>query len=384
MMGKPCATYIADVVTAQPGRFYMPDRSLQTTCAASVDSKNTLWLLPGWLPIGELAVLAGAPGNGKGQITAAIAARMSKGYDHPSWPGEKSPGWCKVIIWSSEDDFQRVIRPRLEASGARLEYIINIDGIKRFGPARQFSFANDEDVSSLIEFAEQEKDVGLIIIDPASLAVDGDFSNNTKVGEAFIKLGTIAKRLDCAILVVTHDVKNAKGKSPLSRVAGPRAVTGVPRSVMLVTKIMDGSSGCGGTHILVRAKSSLDEPGQGYEFCFHGVEVSGQDHPIKTSRVVFGRYHPESAEEILAWAESAKAEDKLSSLDAAINFLKNTLRSGSQPYPEIKKLADAAGISKATLDRAKKHLCISTKKQEGAGQFSPFVWSLPHDEQDNP
>lgn len=378
-------TFIDDYNLVNARRFHTPNRSLQVTCAASVESKNTIFFLPeDWLPIGEVTLLAGAPATGKGQITCAIAARMTQGGNHPSWPGEeKSPGWGKVLIWSSEDDLQRVIRPRLEAVGAKLEFIFRIDGIKRFGPVRQFSFANDEDVSSLIDFAEQDKDVGLIIIDPASLAVEGDFSNNTKVQDAFIKLTLLARRSGCAIIVVTHDVKNAKGKPLLSRVAGPRAVTGEPRFAMYVTKILNGPSDCGGTHVLVRAKTSLGAPEGGYEFCIEEVELSGPSKPIKTSKVVFKKYHPEPAEEILAWAEAAKPDAKLSSLDAAISFLKNTLRSDPLPYPEIKDLADAARISKATLNRAKKQLCISTKKQAGAGQFSHFVWSLPHGEQDN-
>lgn len=370
----------------QEGRYNrqwsIPGRDLALTCVASVEPEKTVWFLPAWLPIGEIILLAGAPATGKGQICCAIAARMSQGFNHPSWPGECSPGWGKVLIWSAEDDMQRVIRPRLEAADAKLENIFSIDGINGFGPARPFSFSNDKDFKILADYAERAGDVGLIIVDPASLAVAGDSSNNTKVQATFNKFTILARRLQCSIILVAHDVKAPKGKRPLSRVAGPGAVAIVPRFVMSVAKILHGPTDCGGTHVLVRAKTSLGVPGGGYEFHFEEVEVSGKSGPIKTSKVIFGDPHLESAEEILAWADGAPVDDKVSLLDAAISFLKNTLRSDPMSYPEIIKLAEPVGISKATLMRAKKHLCISTKKQAGAGQFSPFVWSLPHDEQD--
>lgn len=213
------------------------DKSLVTSCAASTEPEKIVWGLPDWLPLRKFTILAGPRKSGKSLIACAIAARFSQGDSHPAWPGQPTLGWGRVLILSTEDDFADTIVPRLIAAGANLNNIHNIDGISRFSPTRPFSFANDDDVKSLIAFAERIGDVHLIILDPVSLAIEGDASSNSKAQSGYVKLGELAKRLNAAVLGIAHVVKAAKGKGALARVSGPLAMGGVARCVMVTAKI---------------------------------------------------------------------------------------------------------------------------------------------------
>lgn len=58
-------------------------------------------------------------------------------------------------------------------------------------------------------------------------------------------------------------------------------------------------------------------------------------------------------------------------LEEAKEFLRQTLADGAKPAAEVESAAEAAGISRATLMRAKKDMQI-TSKREGNG----WTWKL--------
>lgn len=65
---------------------------------------------------------------------------------------------------------------------------------------------------------------------------------------------------------------------------------------------------------------------------------------------------------------------KKSTVNKASDFLIASLNKKERLLPELIIEAKAFGISEAALIRAKKLLNVSHKKQQGAGQSSPFVW----------
>ena len=73
------------------------------------------WLFREWLALGKVALLAGAPGQGKTTIALSMAATVSCGG---CWPNGAICSAGNVLIWSSEDDFQDTLLPRLIRMGA--------------------------------------------------------------------------------------------------------------------------------------------------------------------------------------------------------------------------------------------------------------------------
>jgi hypothetical protein len=65
-----------------------------------VQSRTSTWLLPGVLPDDDLVVLVGEEGIGKGLFAVDVIARVTQAGHN-------------VLIIATEDDLERVVRPRL-------------------------------------------------------------------------------------------------------------------------------------------------------------------------------------------------------------------------------------------------------------------------------
>ena len=188
----------------------------------------------------------------------------------------------------------------------------------------------------------------------------------------------MAEIFECAVLGIAHTSKTSKGKTALSRIAGPRAVTGVPRSIMLTAKIESGPLEDGASHVLVLAKCFGEPINYGLTYSIQAVEIKAPDgRPIRTSKVFFHGQINGSADEVLAYAEFKPAKKIRSKMEDATSFLRNNLQNGPVLKNELLKRAERECITEATLNRAKQSIGVKAVKQSGAGQFSRFMWALP-------
>lgn len=159
------------------------------TCAPRVHLVNARdltpeavrWLWQGWLALGKVHVLAGAPGTGKTTLAMAIAAIFTTAG---RWPdGTRCAEAGSVLVWSGEDDPADTLLPRLLAAGAARERCFFVGGTRDAdGNVRPFDPATDlDDLGAAIEAIG---DVRLLVIDPIVSAVTGDSHKNTEVRRA--------------------------------------------------------------------------------------------------------------------------------------------------------------------------------------------------------
>ena len=104
------------------------------------------YVLPDYLPIGKLSILGGAPKDGKSTLLCAIAARVTNGGTHRSWPDERPTTAGNVVFISREDEFNDTITPRLAAAGADLGRVRNLAGVKSYHPELEMFDWSDEDI----------------------------------------------------------------------------------------------------------------------------------------------------------------------------------------------------------------------------------------------
>ena len=114
-----------------------------------------------------------------------------------------------------------------------------------------------------IEKAIIENNAKLVIIDPiqAYLGADVDMNRANEVRPIFMRLGQVAQRTGCAILLIGH-LNKAAGMQSLQRGLGSIDIAAAVRSVMFIGKLRHDPT----MRILTHEKSSLAPPGVSLAF----------------------------------------------------------------------------------------------------------------------
>ena len=198
-----------------------PRRVMRSKRAADIKPTRVVWLWPGWLPAGRLALLGGRPGDGKSSVTIDLAARLSTGSPLPD--GYRPPAPLTVLILSGEDDPSDTIVPRLVAAGADLERVVIANGEvldRETGLSRSWTLPND-----VPELANLVRDSGadLVVIDPlaAFTGMGVDTHRDAVVRSMLLPLSTMARHEKCAVVGVRH---HRKGGATDARDAGAGSV----------------------------------------------------------------------------------------------------------------------------------------------------------------
>lgn len=320
------------------------------------------WLWHEYIPLGKLIILAGTAGTGKTTLSLKIAATVSAGKN---WPDDTQSPIGSVLIWSGEDDCRDTLLPRLIAMGAIKDKIYFISGVCEDGKTRSFNPSSD--IHTLLRKIEEIGDVKLIIIDPIANVVSRDSHKNTDVRLALQPLVDLGKNYGIAIIGITHFTKGTAGSNPLERVTGSLAFGAMARMV-LVTSKQHGADG-EVTYVMARAKSNISEDGGGYFYNISQVEIPGYDG-LFASKITWGDKTTGPAIALLN--HELHSDTGKSALDEAKDFLKGLLANGPMHAEEVFDNAMGAGISKSTLNRAKRPLGINPYRRNGK-----WWWELP-------
>lgn len=342
-------------------------RTVKILQCSAIQAKPIEWLWRGYLPLGKLALLAGAGGTGKSTIAFNFAGTVSNGG---IWPdGSRCYIAGNVVIWSSEDDPADTIIPRLMAVGANLARCYIISGAEDENGLRS-PFDAARDMDRLCEVVKQVGGAALLIIDPIVTAVTGDMHKANDVRRSLQAIVDFAAEMNCAVLGITHFAKGTAGKNSADRVIGSQAFSALARIVLVAAKEEDSQN-----RVFTRAKSNNSVDTGGYAYTIEAGTLPGG---IETTRVVWGEALEGSSREILSTVEETDVEDT-SKRTIAKRFLLETLSNGPVPSKELFEHArERHGISNDTLRRAQRDLGIEAIKQHFAGGW---MWTLPLSEQ---
>jgi putative DNA primase/helicase len=331
---------------------------------ADIDVVPIRWLWQHRVALGKIAILAGDPGLGKSQISCLFAAAVTTGG---AWPDNTRAPQGSVIFICCEDDAADTIKPRLEAAGADCEKILMYDWTSDRDGSRQH-FDVGQHIEALSALVREIGDVRLIVIDPISAYMGGADSHVVAdVRHALAPLQAMAGELGPAILMVSHLNKGGGAGGAMNRVSGSGAFVAVARSAWLVAK--DPQDESERRRILTPLKNNLGDDQTGFAYRLEGW-ASGD---ITSSRVVFDPDPVAVSAEDLLQRQSGSGEDG-SALAEACDFLRDELTDGSKPSKQIEAAARDAGVSGASLKRARKQLGVKAKKDENGR----WQLELPH------
>ena len=208
------------------------------------------WLWKPYLPFGKLSVLQGNPGEGKTYFAMNLAAACTNGKLLPNMERMEP---FNVIYQTAEDGLGDTVKPRLIEAGADLDRVLVIDDSDV-----QLTLSDER-----IEKAIIENNARLVIIDPiqAYLGADVDMNRANEVRPIFMRLGQVAQRTGCAILLIGH-LNKAAGMQSLQRGLGSIDIAAAVRSVLFIGKLKHDPT----MRILTHEKSSLAPPGVSLAF----------------------------------------------------------------------------------------------------------------------
>ena len=242
----PNRNYFKSIVLKEPSK----PETVKIIRMSDVELTPVEWLWKPYLPFGKLSVLQGNPGEGKTYFAMHLAAACTNGKLLPNMERVEP---FNVIYQTAEDGLGDTVKPRLIEAGADLDRVLVIDDSDV-----QLTLSDER-----IEKAIVENNARLVIIDPiqAYLGSDVDMNRANEVRPIFMRLGQVAQRTGCAILLIGH-LNKAAGMQSLQRGLGSIDIAAAVRSVMFIGKLKHDPT----MRILTHEKSSLAPPGVSLAF----------------------------------------------------------------------------------------------------------------------
>lgn len=242
----PNRNYFKSIVLKEPPK----KDSVKIIRMSDVELTPVDWLWKPYLPFGKLSVLQGNPGEGKTYFAMHLAAACTNGKLMPNMERLEP---FNVIYQTAEDGLGDTVKPRLIEAGADLDRVLVIDDSDV-----QLTLSDER-----IEKAIIENNAKLVIIDPiqAYLGADVDMNRANEVRPIFMRLGQVAQRTGCAILLIGH-LNKAAGMQSLQRGLGSIDIAAAVRSVLFIGKLKHDPT----MRILTHEKSSLAPPGVSLAF----------------------------------------------------------------------------------------------------------------------
>ena len=242
----PNRNYFKSIVLKEPSK----PETVKIIRMSDVELTPVEWLWKPYLPFGKLSVLQGNPGEGKTYFAMHLAAACTNGKLLPNMERMEP---FNVIYQTAEDGLGDTVKPCLIEAGADLDRVLVIDDSDV-----QLTLSDER-----IEKAIIENNAQLVIIDPiqAYLGADVDMNRANEVRPIFMRLGQVAQRTGCAILLIGH-LNKAAGMQSLQRGLGSIDIAAAVRSVMFIGKLKHDPS----MRILTHEKSSLAPPGMSLAF----------------------------------------------------------------------------------------------------------------------
>jgi len=308
---------------------------------ADIEPQEVAWLWRERIPLGRLTVLAGRPGVGKSFVTVDFASRVSTGA---AWPdGSVNESASGVLFFAAEDDPADTIRSRLDAAGANIERVY---------------YCPNVDLTEIESHIDRVPNCRLVIIDPIGSYL-GQYTNayrENKVRAVLEPLAEIARRRNIAVILVAH-TRKALASFTDDSVLGSRAFVGLARAVWHVTKDPHDQT----RRLFLPGKSNLSRETSGLAFWI-------ASNPARVQWL--GPVDLQADD--LAIKESTRGR-KPKMRNAVADWLQAFLRDGPMPVRAIRKAAQEAGFSWATVRRAAETLPIERRKKASDGGWE---WRL--------
>lgn len=308
-------------------------------CFKSLDSfteEEATWLIPGWVPEGQITLMAADGGIGKTTLWCNMIAAISSGQRCILDPPGHRRQPRKVAFLTTEDSVRKKLKKKLRLAGANMGNIITPDFLAdKEGVLRGLKFGSNE-MERFVKYFRP----ALCVFDPVQGFVPPDINMGSRnaMRDCMAPLISLGEETGTTFLVVCHTNKRPKA-SGRDRIADSADLWDVSRSVL-----MAGYTEEQGLRYLSNEKNNYT---QLQETVLFTIDQNGQAHAEGTSWKRDREYTQEAAVSTSAPKKDDCKEWVLHELDEA---------GGAIPSKDLESRATEAGYSLRTLRRAKDEL----------------------------
>jgi hypothetical protein len=339
-----------------------PERDWTLENYATIQVEPIRWVFRNMLALGKATGLVGEPGGGKSLYTVDLAARITTGRGFPDGAKAEIPP-SSVLMLNTEDGAGDTIKPRFLAAGGDPTRLYQL----RLPMGVQFAVDSADDMTRLDEQLAAHPEIRCIVIDPILQHVVSEKEQDVRRGVGTL-LALITKH-DVALLYVAYFNKVA-GKnlsSPLDKLSGAKAWTGLPRfvfAVMLDPRVKPPA------HYLICAKHNLTAGIRSQGFVIESASEGTQISDVPRIRWT-GEADVSMFELLNLPTDRGTAPN---TLQEAGTLLESELLDQPRPAAEIIEALDKAGITEKTRNRAKAGLILSGKMAKPTNEGGVWYW----------
>lgn len=303
--------------------------------------------------MGYLNLQIGEEGIGKGNLTAWVSARITRG----ELPGDLLGKPRRVVFIGDEDAWDHIWVPRLLAAGADLDLVTSI----KAGENGVLDVKADAD--ALRAYVKSER-VALVYFDQLLDNLGyADSWKDKEVRDKLAPLRQVAQETGCAMLASMHP--NKRGGSFRDRISGTPAFNALSRSSLLITPHPEEP----GRAVVVRGKGNYSVEPDAFEFRIEGHEVKNRRHTIKTSRITAIRETKLRRDDLIdgqsrkqSGSKAGRARTRLSEIFSGDVVL---------PAREVLATLRGEGFDERTIQKARDEIGLETWT---AGFQGPAQW----------
>ena len=323
------------------------------------------WLVEGWIPEGQITLLAADGGTGKTTLWCNLVAALSSGrpclLDSPDVKREP----LKVAFFSTEDSVKKKLKRQLRQAGANEGNILTTDFSSGGGDAlRELKLGSDRLREVIASFRP-----ALCVFDPIQgfLPSRVNMGSRNEMRDCMAPLIALGEEFGTAFFIVCHTNKRM-GASDRSRLADSADLWDVARSVLMM-----GYTGEPGQRYLSHEKNNYADRQETLLLSFgEGGQLVKEGTTWKRDR--------EFMQEAVTQRSAPQREECKAFLLEKLGEHGNSMAS-----KELENLAKAAGYSRATIRRAKDELKESSAiVYKNTGNGNNKVWTVQRTEFSEP
>lgn len=323
----------------------------------SFPEEEAKWLVPGWIPEGQISLIAADGGIGKTTLWCHIIAALSSGRNCILDPPGHVRVPMRITFFTTEDSVRKKLKKKLRLAGANMQNIITPDFVgDHSGLLHKLKFGSHE-----MEEVLRALHPVLCVFDPVQgfTPPKVNMGSRNEMRDCLAPLVSIGEDINTTALIICHTNKRPKAYGR-DRIADSADLWDIARSVM-----MAGFTDEQGVRYLSNEKNNY---GPLQETVLFTIDAEGQIQKYGTSwkrdrEYVMGAEHQKSA----PMREDCKA------------FIMKTLTEagGELPTVDLEAKATTAGYSFSAVKRAKAELKVEGKTlQFHIGGNAHRVWYI--------